>query len=239
MTRAVLVLLFAAGLAQAQPPISVPPRVDGGVAAFIEVKAETAGKLVRWRAVDPGLNVFPAHLLRVTTSTVVSAAQPGQYRLWAWTAIDGVPSEAVECVVVVGAAPPTPPGPTPPGPTPPQPPPQPVTGMRVLIVEETADRSKLPAAQLAVLFDRRVRDYLAAKTATETLPDGRTWKAYRIYDPHLDISGDLPHWREMIARARAVTPWIVITDGAGTVVHEGPLPGTVEATLTVLKQYGG
>lgn len=114
---ATVVLLLSAAPAWGQA-VKLPAEVKGQPAAFVTVAAEADGPQVRWRAVDPGLNLFPAHLLRDTRTAVVTAAAPGRYRLWAWTAKGDVPSEAAECVVVVGDAPP----PVPPGPAPPAPP---------------------------------------------------------------------------------------------------------------------
>jgi hypothetical protein len=68
---------------------------------------------VRWRAIDPGLNLFPVELLKDTRTAVVVAVQPGRFRLLAWSAVNGAPTDAAECVVVISGPipPPTPPGP--------------------------------------------------------------------------------------------------------------------------------
>ena len=127
------------------------------------------------------------------------------------------------------------PGPAPPQPPdPPKPQPGPAKAMRVLIVYETADLSKMPRPQHAVLFSKAVRDYLNAKCAKE--PDG--WAAYRIYDKDADTSKEPRGWGALLARPRSALPWLVVADG-DAVLHEAPLPADVESTLALLKKFGG
>ena len=117
--RAVIlsVLLFAAPL-WAGPLLTLPKEVKGEPGAFLRVVAETPGKVVKWRPVDPGLNLFPVDLLKDTKVAVVVALKPGRYRLQAVTALADEPSDIVETTVIVGDAPD--PGPDP-GPNPPEP----------------------------------------------------------------------------------------------------------------------
>lgn len=100
-------------LPAAAQDIQLPAEVKGNVGEFLKVPATTQGAVVRWRAIDPGLNLFPVELLKDTRTAVVVAVQPGRFRLLAWTALNGVPTEAAECVVVIAgpAPPPIPPGP--------------------------------------------------------------------------------------------------------------------------------
>jgi hypothetical protein len=129
------------------------------------------------------------------------------------------------------------PGPAPVPPDPKPVPPDPVGKFsKALIVYETADLSKMARPQHAVLFAKSVRDHLQAKTSLE--PDGKT-RAWRIFDKDVDASTDSRGWKELLARPRASTPWIILTDGAGAVIHEGPLPADVNATLELLKRFGG
>lgn len=106
----------------AKPKLTLPASVTGEAGAFIKVEADTNGQQVRWVALTPGLNVFPADLLRDSRFTVVTATREGSYTLLAYTAINSVPSEPVTMQVIIGS-PPTPgpaPGPDPPpGPNPP------------------------------------------------------------------------------------------------------------------------
>lgn len=114
-----LALAFACS-AQAQD-ISVPPKVDGQPGEFVIVKAETKGTVVKWKVVDPGIFLFPQDLLKDTKTAVVTGLRPGRYRLWAWSAIGASPTDAVECVIVLGSVSPDP-DPDPPPHPPPSPP---------------------------------------------------------------------------------------------------------------------
>jgi hypothetical protein len=105
----------------AVPSVDLPAEVRGEPGTFIRVAARTNGKEVQWLSVDPGLNVFPPDLLRDSKVVAVSSPKAGRYRLYAWTALKGVPGEATLATIIVGEVPP--PGPNPPGPNPPPPPP--------------------------------------------------------------------------------------------------------------------
>ena len=138
------------------------------------------------------------------------------------------------------------------------------------MVEDTKNRIKLPKEQLAILFDKKVRDYLQSKCVTE--PDNKT-KGWRIWDKDVDATNDLKVWQEAMKRPRELkikdaaldrfevyspsgvllatfsrreeavafsqrsNPWIIISDGKKG--YEGPLPKDVDATLELLKKYGG
>lgn len=133
-----------------------------------------------------------------------------------------------------GTPDPTPPVPPDPPVPPPDPAPIPVEGFRVLIVEDIKGRDKLPPAQLAVLFDKKVRDYLQAKCVTESDQKTRAW---RIWPQDVDCTGEQKLWQDAMKRKRAQVPWIVISDGKKG--YEGPLPENVEKTLDLLMKYGG
>lgn len=110
------------------PSLTLPPQVVGDIGTFIKVVADTNGDHVRWVALDKSLAVFPGEMLKDSKSTVVMSANPGQYRLLAYTAVGGVPSDPVMTMVVVnGPQPPPAPAPFPqPAPAPaPQPAPAP------------------------------------------------------------------------------------------------------------------
>ncbi len=94
------------------PSLKLPASLNGDTNDFIQIAADTNCNVVVWRVVDPGLKLFPTNLLRDTKTAVVTSGTPGRYRVWAVTALGGVPSEIAECVVVVGT--PLPPGPPPP-----------------------------------------------------------------------------------------------------------------------------
>lgn len=88
----------------------VPAEVRGEVAEFVTVIASTEGKVVRYVALDAGLQVFPSSLLANQRATVVTSAKPGRYRLLAYTSVADVPTEPVITTVIIGSStPPVPP----------------------------------------------------------------------------------------------------------------------------------
>jgi hypothetical protein len=88
----------------------VPAEVRGEVAEFVTVIATTEGKVVRYVALDQGLQVFPSSLLANQRATVVTSARPGRYRLLAYTSVADVPTEPVITTVIIGSStPPVPP----------------------------------------------------------------------------------------------------------------------------------
>lgn len=223
--------------------ISLPATVDlqPGRLARVAVTADPKAKTIRWINASPeGLDLIESETGRWA---IVSAPKAGLYRVFVYSAIDGEPTPASTCLIRVGAGPdpgPNPPGPTPPEPTPPEPtppgPPAPIpdAGFRVLMVYETATVQKLPPEKSAVLYSKKVRDYLDAKCVMG--PDGKT-REYRIWDQDVDTAGANPVWQNAMKRARASAPWIVISDGKTG--FEGPLPANVDEALKLLKKYGG
>jgi hypothetical protein len=125
------------------------------------------------------------------------------------------------------------PEPIPVDPTPAPKPPAPIVadGLHVLIVYESADLQKLPAGQLSALKSQTVRDYLDGRCAKEN-----GVAAWRIWDADIDTKEAAKAWQDAMKRHRASLPWIVISDGKSG--YEGPLPGTVDATLELLKKWG-
>ena len=144
--------------------------------------------------------------------------------------------EEAEATVVIGEPKPPEPGPGP-GPKPPDPPkpgdtPIPGPGLKVLIIYESAELSKMPATQQSILFARQLRDHLQAKCVVG--PDNKT-KEWRIYDKDVDTSAESKRWQDAMKRPRKSVPWIVI--GGEASGYEGPLPATVSETLELLKKY--
>lgn len=129
--NAAFVLLAACTIAQPADPLKLPKEVKGLPGKFITIKAETMGKFVRWRAVDPGIEVLDdLPSLKERKEIRCIACKPGRYRVEAYTSINDEPTLIVVCTVVVGNAPPgpNPPNPNPPKPNPPHPnPPNPPT----------------------------------------------------------------------------------------------------------------
>lgn len=223
--------LLLAGQASAQN-IELPAEVKGEPGQFVRVPAKTDGSIVQWFALDKGLNVFPVDLLRDSKTAIVTASTPGRYRIMAYTALKDTPSLPAVCVIVVGDAPDPGPGPGPgpkPDPTPPAP--IPMEGFRVLIVTETAD--KLTAAQTGIIFGEKVRGYLREKTAKG--PGGTP--EFRVFDKDVDATGEAKHWQDALRRPRTALPWLIISNGNHG--YEGPLPASVDETLTLLKKFGG
>jgi hypothetical protein len=142
--------------------------------------------------------------------------------------------------VVVGNVPPQPippdPTPVPPDPTPI--PPQPA-GFRVLILEETAERGKLPASQVTALTSTQARAYMNAKTPKG--PDGKTPEWRMLDDDHVDVSFLAENWKKALELARKDSagklPWIVVSNGSAG--ESRPFPATEAELLELLRKYGG
>lgn len=206
--------------------VKLPTEVKGEPGVFVVVSAETDCPTLRWVALDAGLSMIPPGLLKDSKQAVVMAGRAGRYRILAYGAKGDQPSEPAISVVVLGDAPPDP-GPKPPDPGPK--PPTPVAGNRVLIVYETADLAAMPEKQKQVLYSPQVRDYLNARTAQ----DGKV-KAWRVWDADVVTSGESKEWQDAMKRKRTSLPWIWIN---GRTVYEGPLPGTVDDAMNLLKKH--
>jgi hypothetical protein len=227
--------LCPAALLAAPPTLTLPAEVKGDVGAYVTVPATTTGKTVQWLVLDPGLNLFPIELLKDSKTAVVSSSRKGRYRLLAYTAAADEASAPAVTTVNIGDAPaptPVPPEPPPTPPTPVDPSPFPAAGLRVLIVEETANRSTLPPAQLAILFDQRVHELLNSKCVQDT-EIGR--KAWNIWDADEKLEKAPKLWQDAMKRPRKSVPWIMI--GNGKTGYEGPLPENVDKTLELIKKY--
>lgn len=219
--------------APTEPFVTLPAEITGEPGAFIAVRPTTNGKQVRYLATTPGLNVFPADMLRDPTATVVTA-QTGRYQLVAYTAIGDVPSEPAVVSIVVGAAPP----PVPPNPpTPPNPPaPLPTSGLRVLVIEQNDARDELPRDKQRVLESIRVgelRDYLDSVCAKV----GATAE-WRIVDQGDSLQFESPIWQQAREVARpAGLPWVLVSNG--TSGEQAPLPSTEAEFKALVAKYAG
>lgn len=150
--------------------VKLPQEVSGEVGAFLKISADSDGKVIRWFALDKGLNLFPTDLLKDTKTAVVSSSTPGRYRLLAYTASGDEPSEPAVCTVVIGGAlpPPTPPGPSP-NPAPPQPAPPSFHPFREAFLKEDDPARKELTLKLAALY----RQF--ANTLSEGKGNFATW----------------------------------------------------------------
>jgi hypothetical protein len=238
-TLAILLALVSVGWG-APPVVKLPAEVSGDAAAFIVVRAEVAdAKAVKFHAIDNGLNVFPSGLLSDPFATVVTSATKGRFRLLAYSGNEDGPSEPVVVTVVIGNAPPVVVDPTqPPVIDPTDPPvPIPVAGLRVLVLEESADR---PPGFLSTIRTPTVENYLNAKCAkgTNGAPE------WRVLDDDYtnEQQQEWPQlWRDAYERAKKDAagrlPWLMVSDGArGESVS---MPTSAAAFLAILKKYGG
>jgi hypothetical protein len=123
-------------------------------------------------------------------------------------------------------------------PKPPEPGPTPSGKLWVGIVEETAQRSTLPPAQLIALTSGDVRDYLNGHCDREG--STATW---RIFDKDADVANESKEWQDEFAvLKKEPTPSIAIKSGGllkSRWVKPQPLPKDTDALLTLLKKYGG
>ncbi len=94
------ILFLPLALAQpAAPTIALPNEAKGQPGRIVRLTAETAGKHVRWRLVSDDADLVPFPDGKVALFT---APKAGRYTVLAWTAVGDVPSDAAQCVVVVG-----------------------------------------------------------------------------------------------------------------------------------------
>lgn len=155
------VLLVPTPALSAPPKLVLPPEVRGDVGAFVPIPAVTDGKTVTWKVIDPGLNMFPAELLKDTKTAVVSSAVAGRYRVIAVTAAGDEVSQFAETLVVIGNAAKPPPT---------DPPPQPPAALYFLVVRPDGPAApaftramSLPEWRALEAAGHKVKD----KTATE------------------------------------------------------------------------
>ena len=130
-----------------------------------------------------------------------------------------------------GPQPPPKPDPKPPEPSPDAP--IPVSGLRVLVVFETADAAKLTAGQQQAIYSKATRDLLNANCVVG--PDGKT-REWRIFDQNVDASADSKTWADAMKRPRKSVPWLIVSNG--TSGFEGPLVDDKQVADLVAK-FGG
>lgn len=197
-----------------RPPYTLVQLSPGGV---------DAGAAVIW-------DVFPEEQADIveTGGKLIFTGPPGTYKV-KLRSIKGSDVGTARATVTIGT-----PGPGPgPGPNPP---PTPLAGLRALILYESADLGKMPAAQETALRSKAVRDYLDSKCVKG--PSGTA--EWRCWDKDVSPAGETPQWQALYNRPHASTPWLVIADGANNnPVYEGPLPGTEAELLGLLKKFGG
>jgi hypothetical protein len=221
---------------------TVPLKIEGKVVSFIKevpfkVHAGEGGDFYFWTFPDS----FKAEHNYESTLTV-TAAPKGTFTIRVLKVTFNPNSakkfdkDTGEIEVTVGESP-VPPGPgpepQPPGPTP-GPAPIPAEGLHVLIVYESAEKNKMPPAQLLVLHAQPIRDYLNAKCPAGPIAGQKEWW---ILDKDTDVSALPQKWQDAMKRPRQSVPWIIVSNGKAG--FEGPLPADVNKTLELLRKYGG
>lgn len=239
-SRLLLSIILIAGIVNVS---SADPTITGRTTVpaydFIDLTITGAGAddIIFWDLTEES----KAHIKEVGNSFLFTGP-PGEYHIRVKVIpvkdgkISGKPF-SLRSTILIGDAPiPVPPGPVPvpPGPTPTPDLPAPIAGdgLRVLMIEDATQRTKLLASQINVLTGRTVRDYLNQKT--QIGPDGKTHE-WRIWDKDTDPTGDEKCWVDAIKRPRASVPWIIISNGKTG--YEGPLPATPDEALNLLKKY--
>jgi len=104
--------------------------------------------------------------------------------------------------------------------------PIPEPGLNILIVEETADRLKLPEGQRDIITGTEWRTRWMAKGGE-----------VRMRDPSDTHPNDAAKWNRAMERPRAGLPWVIISNG--TTGYEGPLPASLAEWDALLARYGG
>jgi hypothetical protein len=254
---------WAADTPEPPKPPPCPPgecKVETAPAPTVELPAEkkvavgerfsiapvvTAGGTPRIWLPDKGLiedrtyvDLLPQDVRDRLSGWVFYAQSPGTYRIGAYCGgANKTCSPIAVCTVTVGDPPPGPtPGPTPPGPAPPGPAPIPGDGFRVLMVYESAELSKLPPSQQAVLYSNEVRNYLNSHCVKG--PDGKTAE-FRIWDQNVNTAAESKTWQDAMARPRKLVPWLIVSNPQKGGGWEGPLPSTVADAMKILTQFGG
>jgi hypothetical protein len=215
------------------PPIDPNPVAKGAIPSEVTAKVGRLVTIKSSEAVDqwvvpPGspcecdfegkkLTLVPTEAVEFSVGVVT---QKGKVLTW--------------CLVKAGLGPKPPPKPDDP-PKPIDPPaPIPVAGLRVLIVEESAQRHTLSQGQRTIILGKEFRDLLESKCVMG--PDGRT-KEYRIYDQEIAMNGESKLWQDVMKRPRASVPWIVISNGKTG--FEGPLPTNLPDAIALINKYAG
>src|SRR5579859_7178350 len=104
--KSILVLIvLVSGAASADPTVTLPKEVQARPGRLVQIKADTAGKTVRWfcASADADLLPYPG----ADKTAIFCSPVPGKYAVYAYTAAGDVPSEPTCCIVTVA-------GPTPP-----------------------------------------------------------------------------------------------------------------------------
>lgn len=109
-----------------------------------------------------------------------------------------------------------------------------VTGpLQILVIEETADRMRIPRTQLEALFGQRLREYCSTHCSKS---DGVT-PDFRAIDKDSDVSKTDKWIQDAFKEPRTSLPWISLSNGKAG--FSGPLPEDEDRLMQLLKRFGG
>lgn len=104
-------------------------------------------------------------------------------------------------------------------------------GLRILIVEEAQERRNLPPSQLAIFTAEELRTY-----AKEHCARVNGAAEFRVFDKDTNLDAESDVWNTMMKVERKSLPWLCVTNGSRG--YSGPLPTTLDETMTIIKKYG-
>lgn len=198
------------------------PRVERRMQAAGELTRIRASVPTTWTVIKPE-NWKQVHAVSDTAVIFQMPAEP----VWI---LQGLGERAVLVILDPGDKPVPPVDPPIDPPKPPVDPPKPPLpgpGLKVVVIEERADRPKLPPAQARIFGSAAVRTYL----------NNRAPKSYRFFDQDDKPGADDPLGSAAMARPRTSVPWIIIANESTG--FEGKLPADEDAVLELLKKFGG
>lgn len=208
----------------------IPARFAAQRTVGSELQVQTEGKVgslavvshdvrSKWSIYAPGGQRIAPYEDSSGTAVVFVLQKPGIYNVEAFS-VDFDAKTFDQCVTQIFVEGEQSPDPTPgPGPQP-GPGPTPTPGKRFLVVVYES-QAKTPA--LGDLFlALRQSPAVASHQLIFTDKDSQAYPSYKALVP-----------------AGTALPYLVITDAAGKLCHQGPLPGTVAACEDVLKKAGG
>ena len=220
----ILILLLATeGFAASAPPVIVGPvePVDVKEYAMLMVTGISDADLAKTTIVTwprEGVTTFSGKGWAGSPFVLFRAKSAGKYLVY----LDLPTGPGCECIVQVGPPTPVPP-PIPPDPTPPPGPQK----LQLVIVEET---SKATPAIAAIKSSPVLRTY--AKD-----------KGHKLWFLDKDLGADAPAgfapWFKAAAGSGKPLPVAMVVTEAGAILATETLPGTVQATLDLLKKWGG
>ncbi len=157
-----LVLPASGGSSKSAPAISLPAEVKAAPGRLVKLVAESAGTHIRWALASEDADLIP---FPDGKTALFCSAKSGRFLVLAWTAIDGEPTEAARCWVIVGDRKPEPdPDPKPPPPPPPSDPL--VADFRRMLAEDPTPGKAAHLVQLAAVYREAVTFADKAEVAT-------------------------------------------------------------------------